>query len=192
MTISRSLAISASALLAAGLLAGCSSDSDDSGDATGDWAVNNCSIVTEPTIEASAPEGSTIEGPVAVSGAADAVPVVSVAAGAAPATSLQTVDLIEGEGTPVAAGDEVAVNYCGVGMETRSIFDSSWARGEPITFPLAGVIAGWQEGMPGMKPGGRRLLIIPADLAYGQTPPSPDILPGETLIFVVDLLASAS
>jgi peptidylprolyl isomerase len=114
---------------------------------------------------------------------------VAVLDGAVPATSLVTTDIAQGSGTAVAAGAEVTVQYCGVGLASGAIFDSSWARGEPVTFPLAGVIPGWQEGIPGMMPGGRRLLVIPADMAYGDTPPpGSGIAPGETLVFVVDLL----
>jgi peptidylprolyl isomerase len=71
------------------------------------------------------------------------------------------------------------------------MFDASWIRGEPLSFSLNQVIAGWTEGIPGMKPGGRRLLIIPGALAYGPNPPTSAILPDETLIFVVDLISSA-
>ena len=85
----------------------------------------------------------------------------------------------------------MTVDYCGVGLDSGAIFDSSWARGQPATFPLDGVILGWQEGIPGMKPGGRRLLIIPGDLAYGPNPPpGSGIGPNETLVFVVDMLSS--
>jgi len=179
------LLIPAGIALAATVLVGCSEDSTD---VSGDWAVSDCAVITDPVIEANPPANSSEEGPVAVAGSIDQAPLVGVAADAAPATELTTVDLIEGSGTAVAPGDEVTVAYCGVGLATRTIFDSSWARGDTITFPLAGVIAGWQEGMPGMKPGGRRLLIIPADLAYGDTPPpGSGIEAGETLIFVVDL-----
>jgi peptidylprolyl isomerase len=70
------------------------------------------------------------------------------------------------------------------------MFDSSWSRGEPATFPLDGVILGWQEGLLGMKEGGRRILVIPAAQGYGDTPPEGSgIAPGETLVFVVDLTA---
>lgn len=165
-------------------------NSDDDVDGPTGWAVSDCSALIEPTNESQPPEGSTIEGAVAVAGSIDEAPVVAIEGNAAPATSLTTIDLIPGEGPGVAPGAEVTVQYCGIGLTTRTVFDSSWSRGEPITFPLAGVIPGWQEGIPGMQPGGRRLLIIPADLAYGQNPPTPAILPGETLVFVVDLLAS--
>ena len=69
-----------------------------------------------------------------------------------------------------------------------SIVESSWNGGQPATFPLAGVIAGWQQGLPGAKVGGRRLLVIPADLGYGPNGSGP-IGPNETLIFVVDIIA---
>ena len=68
------------------------------------------------------------------------------------------------------------------------MFDSSWARGSAATFPLDGVIAGWQQGLPGMQVGGQRILVIPGDLAYGEAPPQ-GIAPNETLIFLVDLQA---
>jgi peptidylprolyl isomerase len=71
------------------------------------------------------------------------------------------------------------------------MFDGSWARGEPATFPLPNVILGWQEGLVGMQAGGRRLLVIPAELGYGNNPPpNSGIEAGETLIFVVDLVSS--
>lgn len=88
----------------------------------------------------------------------------------------------------MVAGDTLTVDYCGVGLGSASLFDSSWARGQAATFPLDGVILGWQQGMPGMKAGGSRLLVIPGELGYGELPPE-GILPNETLIFVVNLQA---
>jgi peptidylprolyl isomerase len=76
----------------------------------------------------------------------------------------------------------------GVGQQSGQIFDSSWQRGEPATFPLDGVIQGWQEGLLGMQPGGRRLLVIPGSLAYGEAGKPPEIAGDETLVFVVDLI----
>ncbi|MCX6405223.1 MAG: FKBP-type peptidyl-prolyl cis-trans isomerase [Actinobacteria bacterium] len=73
-------------------------------------------------------------------------------------------------------------------MNTKAKFDSSWDRGEPATFPISGVIQGWQQGLQGMKVGGRRLLIIPGDLGYGPAGQG-SIEPNETLVFVVDLTA---
>ncbi len=180
----------AATLLATATLTACGGSDDGDADGATGWAVSDCSQLIEPTNATQPAEGSTVEGTVAVAGSIDQAPIVSIEGDATPATSLTTVDLIPGSGPGVAPGAEVTVQYCGIGLTTRTVFDSSWSRGEPITFPLAGVIAGWQEGIPGMQPGGRRLLIIPADLAYGQNPPTPAILPGETLVFVVDLLAS--
>jgi peptidylprolyl isomerase len=107
-----------------------------------------------------------------------------------PPTELQSVDLVKGKGKAAKAGDTVSVQYVGNSWSTGTQFDASWDRGsEPFTFPLGAgqVIPGWDQGIVGMKKGGRRLLVIPPDLAYGEQSPSPDIGPNETLIFVVDL-----
>jgi len=106
-------------------------------------------------------------------------------------TSLVVQDLVTGVGTPVVAGDSVTVNYIGVSCSTGKIFDSSWANGKPVTFPLNQVISGWSQGLVGMQPNGRRLLIIPPDLGYGSTGQG-SIAPDESLIFVVDLVSSAA
>ncbi len=104
-----------------------------------------------------------------------------------PPTELQKTDLVDGTGDPVPAGATVTVDYIGVSCSTGKIFDSSYSRGEPATFPLTQVIPGWTQGIPGMKVGGQRLLVIPPDLGYGDTGGGPDIAPGETLWFVVDM-----
>lgn len=104
-----------------------------------------------------------------------------------PPTALVSVDLVVGDGAEVPAGATVTVDYIGVSCSTGKIFDSSYSAGQPATFPLDGVIAGWTQGIPGMNVGGRRLLGIPPDLAYGDSPDSPLIAPGETLWFVVDV-----
>lgn len=118
------------------------------------------------------------------------VPFVYVAKDAAAVSELQSVDIIEGDGPAVEAGGTVNVNYCGIGLTSRSIFDSSYSRGEPVPFPLDGVIAGFGQGLIGMKPGGQRLLVIPGAMGYGENPP-PGIAPNETLVFVVDLLPAS-
>ena len=148
-------------------------------------------MIAPPETAESAPEGAVVEGEVATTTDVATAPVIAVLEGAVPVTSLVISDVVAGSGSAVAEGATVTVEYCGVGLSSGTVFDSSWARGEPATFPLSGVIAGWQDGIPGMEPGGRRLLVIPADLAYGdQPPPGSGIAPGESLIFVVDLVSS--
>jgi peptidylprolyl isomerase len=99
-------------------------------------------------------------------------------------------DIVEGDGPTAEPGSLVTVQYVGVDADTGEEFDSSWDRGEPFSFQLGGgeVIRGWDEGVEGMKVGGRRELIIPPDLAYGKQGSPPAIAPGATLVFVVDLL----
>jgi peptidylprolyl isomerase len=99
-------------------------------------------------------------------------------------------DLERGSGAEAKAGDEVSVQYVGINFGDGQEFDSSWSRGaKPFPFQLGGgqVIAGWDQGIEGMKVGGRRELIIPPDLAYGEAGQPPAIGPNETLVFVVDL-----
>ena len=107
-----------------------------------------------------------------------------------PATELVTEDIVEGDGAEAKSGDEVEVEYVGVAQSTGQEFDSSWERDEPFSFELGAgmVIPGWDEGIVGMREGGRRLLVIPGDLAYGPTGQPPDIGPDETLVFAVDLI----
>jgi len=192
----RLAAFALAAVLLPAALAGCGSDSGggESPSATsagGPWATSDCSMIAPPTTESALPEGAVVEGEVATTATVGTAPVVSVLEGAVPVTNLVIADVVAGSGDEVAAGATVTVEYCGVGLSSGAVFDSSWARGEPATFPLSGVIAGWQDGIPGMQPGGRRLLIIPADQAYGDTPPpGSGIAPGETLIFVVDMVSS--
>ncbi|MCE5289759.1 MAG: FKBP-type peptidyl-prolyl cis-trans isomerase [Nocardiaceae bacterium] len=98
-------------------------------------------------------------------------------------------DLTVGEGAEAQPGGFVEVHYVGVEFETGEQFDSSWDRGESITFPLRGLIKGWQDGIPGMRVGGRRQLTIPPEQAYGPAG-SGHRLSGKTLVFVIDLLAT--
>jgi peptidylprolyl isomerase len=112
-------------------------------------------------------------------------PEVDFIEGPAPTTLIIT-DVIVGEGAEAIAGGRVEVHYLGVDFENGEEFDSSWDRGESITFPLNGLIAGWQEGIPGMKVGGRRQLVIPPALAYGES--GGHRLAGRTLVFIIDLL----
>jgi len=112
-------------------------------------------------------------------------PEIDFIEGPAPTTLIIT-DVIIGEGAEAIAGGRVEVHYLGVDFENGEEFDSSWDRGESITFPLNGLIAGWQEGIPGMKVGGRRQLVIPPALAYGES--GGHRLAGRTLVFIIDLL----
>ncbi len=110
-----------------------------------------------------------------------------------PPTELQIIDLEEGTGPEAVAGKRVAVHYVGVAYSTGEEFDSSYDRGEPLVFPLGArrVITGWDNGLVGMKVGGRRKLVIPPALAYGDRGAGGVIKPGETLIFVCDLVGVA-
>ncbi|MFD6531253.1 FKBP-type peptidyl-prolyl cis-trans isomerase [Streptomyces sp. NPDC060184] len=116
-------------------------------------------------------------------------PEVDFPIGDAP-TELVIEDIVVGDGPEAKAGAVVEVHYVGVTFETGEEFDASWNRGQTFRFPLGGgrVIKGWDQGVEGMKVGGRRRLTIPAHLAYGNQSPSPLIPAGSTLIFVVDLL----
>ena len=107
-----------------------------------------------------------------------------------PPADLEIVDLTEGDGAEIAAGRTAVVHYVGVAYSTGEEFDASWNRGQPFSFPLGAgnVIAGWDRGVAGMKVGGRRRLVIPPDLAYGDRGAGALIGAGETLIFVVDLV----
>lgn len=111
-----------------------------------------------------------------------------------PATELGINDLVEGTGAEIELGSQVWVHYVGFGQASGEQFDASLDRGlEPIAFQIGAgqVIPGWDEGLLGMKEGGRRELIIPSELAYGDAGAGDVIAPGETLVFVVDLVAIA-
>jgi peptidylprolyl isomerase len=115
-------------------------------------------------------------------------PEIDVPDGPAP-DELIIEDLVIGDGAEAVPGGTVKVHYVGVEYETGEEFDSSWNRADPIEFPLRGLIKGWQDGIPGMKVGGRRKLVIPPAQAYGPAGGG-HRLSGRTLIFVIDLLAT--
>ncbi|PJJ61395.1 FKBP-type peptidyl-prolyl cis-trans isomerase [Compostimonas suwonensis] len=96
-------------------------------------------------------------------------------------------DITVGDGDEASATSTVQVHYLGVEYETGEEFDSSWSRNQSINFPLGNLIRGWQEGIPGMKVGGRRKLTVPPQLAYGPAGAG-HRLSGQTLVFVIDLL----
>lgn len=103
---------------------------------------------------------------------------------------LVKIDTVEGTGTEVPEGATVTVHYTGAIAASGIIFQSSKDFGKSVTFPLSGVIAGWTEGVPGMKVGGTRRLVIPAEKAYGSRPPFGSGIPADApLVFDIELLA---
>ena len=170
------LAALVTALLALGLAA-CGDDDDKEPGGSGD---TGASAQTEPA----APEAPSEE----VSTNLKAKPEIGKPAGDPP-SSLVKEDIVVGKGPAAKLGDTITVHYVGVNFSTGDQFDSSWDRGEPAAFPLeeGGLIDGWIKGIPGMKVGGRRKLVIPPDLGYGAAGQPPTIPPNETLVFVIDL-----
>jgi peptidylprolyl isomerase len=166
------------------IAAGCGDDKDSGSASTG-------------TNAATAPAETTTSGATATTGEAPAVsnaqdlsskPKIAKPSGDPP-TSLVKKDLVVGKGPAIKSGQLATVQYVGVAWSTGKEFDASWDRGQPFQFPVGQqqVIQGWDEGIPGMKVGGRRELVIPPDQAYGAQSPGPGIGPNETLVFVVDL-----
>lgn len=155
------------------LVSGCSSDSDEE-------------AAPEPAPADACAFDVSVEGVTAI--AADGeTPSLTVAKDATVPSELEVTDLCTGEGEAVATSDTVTVDYVGVGYKSLEQFDSSYSRGEPATISLSQVIPGWTQGVTGMKPGGARLLRIPADLAYGAQGNPPSIQPDEALAFIVEL-----
>lgn len=135
---------------------------------------NNESAQTE---DATQQEGNMLQG----TELADFTPVETV-------DELQAIDTAEGTGKEVKEGDTVTVDYTGAVAATGVIFQSSKDFGEPVSFSLDGVIEGWTRGIPGMKEGGTRRLVIPAEMAYGAAPPEGSgIPPNAALVFDVTL-----
>jgi peptidylprolyl isomerase len=158
-------------------LAGCGGGSDSSTGSTEPTSRGSTGESTAPVKQSEPPAKKT-------------KPRVTVPKGAPP-KQLVVKELEEGTGAEAKAGDEVSVQYVGVDYKSGKEFDSSWSRHEPFAFQLGAgqVIPGWDQGIEGMKVGGRRELIIPPELAYGEAGSPPAIGPNETLVFVVDLLA---
>ena len=117
-------------------------------------------------------------------------PQVDVASTEPPPQELELEDIVVGDGDEAVPGRQVDVHYVGVSWSTGEQFDASWDRGGTFSFGLGEgrVIKGWDQGVAGMKVGGRRRLTIPPGLAYGERGAGGAIGPGETLVFVVDLL----
>ncbi len=169
------------ALVALLAFAGCGGGSDSS---------SSTEASESTSAESKAPAESGKAGKSGANADTSRKPTVTVPNGPPP-TELETEEIVEGTGAEAKSGDEVTVQYVGVGYESEEEFDSSWSRNRPFPFTLgtSSVIPGWEQGVEGMKEGGRRELIIPPELAYGEAGSPPAIGPNETLIFIVDLLA---
>jgi peptidylprolyl isomerase len=156
-------------------IAGCGGGSDNSSSSTGESA-------------SSTSESPSAANPSLAAEVGKKAPKIEVPSGPQP-KALEENEIVEGTGAEAKAGDEVTVHYVGAGYETKKEFESSFG-GEPFSFVLGSgyVIPGWEEGIPGMKVGGRRELVIPGELAYGPEGSPPEIGPNETLIFVIDLV----
>ncbi len=176
------------ALLTAIAIAGCGSSGGSSTITVGNENSADNALIksTETTPKTST---STTAAKTPTSGPLSKEPKVTPPTGPAP-TKLETKELIAGTGAEAKNGDTVTVNYVGVLYKTGKVFNASWEAKQPFTFTLGKgqVIPGWDQGIPGMKVGGRRELIIPAALAYGAKGSPPSIPGNETLVFVVDLL----
>ncbi len=157
--LKKKIAVLAVALLSVSILTSC-----------GGKDVATTTGATNPTVTANTGQEPTIGAPTG-----------------APPTALLTTDIIIGTGAEAIATSTLTVQYTLMAWSTGKVVESSWSGGQPATFPLSGVIQGWQQGIPGMKVGGRRLLVIPPDLGYGAAGGGP-IGPNETLIFVVDVV----
>jgi peptidylprolyl isomerase len=174
---------------AAILIAGCGSSSSSSGISIGVENKADEALAKASATSATGATGATATTP--TSGPLSKEPAVPPQSGTPP-TKLVTKDLIVGTGAEAKAGESVTVNYVGVLYKGGKEFDASWKRNEPFTFVLGRgqVIPGWDQGVVGMKVGGRRLLIIPAPLAYGAKGSPPTIPKNAALVFVVDLLGT--
>jgi peptidylprolyl isomerase len=173
------------------LLAGCGDDGDVVADGSKDKDKDATPIDAGPTDSEPAMESAAGKPCVAATDIppAEGKPEVKVPEGPPPAELVST-DITPGTGAEAVAGKNVTVQYVGVACSTGKQFQASWDDGQPFPFDLGsgGVIPGWDQGVVGMKVGGRRQLVIPSELAYGPEGRPPDIAPDETLIFVIDLL----
>jgi peptidylprolyl isomerase len=177
---------------AAILIAGCGSSGSSSTIGVGNENTSDNALATSTSstpAAATSPATASIKTP--ASGPLSKEPTVTPPSSPAP-SKLVKKELIVGTGPEAKAGDAVTVNYVGVLYKGGKVFDASWKRNEtfPFTLGKGQVIPGWEQGIVGMKVGGRRELIIPSELAYGAKGSPPTIPPNSPLIFVVDLLAA--
>ncbi len=177
------------ALSAAALIAGCGSSGSSSTITVGNESKADEALANKSTTTSSTSTSATTKTP--TSGPLSKEPHITPPGGPPP-TKLVTKEIVKGTGAEAKTGSAVAVNYVGALYKTGKVFDASWKRNEPFTFTLGKgqVIPGWEQGVVGMKVGGRRELIIPSALGYGAKGSPPSIPPNEALIFVVDLLSA--
>jgi peptidylprolyl isomerase len=179
------------ALGAGALIAGCGSSGGSSTITVGAENKADESLASSSAPTSSTSTSTTAASKTPASGPLSKEPHVIPPGGAAP-TKLVTKEIITGTGAEAKVGNAVSVNYVGALYHGGKVFDASWKRNEPFPFTLGKgqVIPGWEQGVPGMKVGGRRELIIPAALAYGAKGSPPAIPPNEPLVFVIDLLSA--
>jgi peptidylprolyl isomerase len=175
------------------LLAGCTTDGGISAAdpaATTDSSSNGATVTpsesaTPTPAQTPVTSGATVMP--TVSGEPGKAPTLTAPSGTPP-TTLVTKDIFVGTGAAATTASTLTVQYTLMAWSTGQVVETSWTS-QAATFPLSGVITGWQKGIPGMKVGGRRLLVIPPADGYGSTGAGSSIKPNETLIFVVDVLA---
>lgn len=183
-------AIAGASAICLALTAACSSTSTSSSSSATTTAPSTTTATTAVTSGGTSGNGSIPAADLSPAGQFGQRPTVKVPSGTPP-TQLESADLIVGTGATAQAGQTISVQYDGYSWTTKKEFDASWNRGQAFSFPLGQgqVIKGWDQGLVGMKVGGRRELIIPPDLAYGSQSPTPAIPANDTLIFVVDLVS---
>jgi peptidylprolyl isomerase len=173
--------------------AGCGSDTQDSSAAGTTGTESSSSSQTPETTSTTAPPPAGFKAPGPISKDLKHKPKVPKPKGSPP-DQLVVKDIVKGTGKTAAAGDSVSVQYVGVSFSDGKQFDASWDRGQAFSFQLGAqqVIPGWDQGVAGMKVGGRRELVIPPALGYGEQGSPPVIAGNETLVFVVDLEKAGS
>ena len=186
----KALTLTSALIILAATVAGCGSSSTAAGVQLAPQSGQTAASVTAPTsassTSSSATATSTSSTPLPA--ALKTKPTVTIPSGPAPKT-LVIKDLIKGTGPAAKPSSTVTVQYVGELYKGGKQFDASWndGNGQPASLPLSGVIKGWQQGIPGMKVGGRRELIIPPSLGYGAAGSPPKIPANATLVFVIDL-----
>lgn len=170
--------LTAAALIGALGVTGCSSSSSDTTESP-----------AAPASASVSADGTYASDGVTVTGEAGSEPTVAIDSESEPPKELVSKVIVEGDGAQIQPESQVSVQYVGASWSNGVVFDSSWTGAGAVTFPLNGVIKGWQEGLVGIPQGSRVLLIIPPKKAYGENPPpGSGIAPNETLVFVVDIV----